>query len=112
LARTNPNGPAALALEVFVHRVRRYLGAFFAVLGRVDGIIFGGGIGEHAGEIRMKFCAGLEALGIKLDPDANRSADGREVRINAADAQVDTYVIPLDEELYMARAAAELISAR
>jgi acetate kinase len=112
LARTNPNGPAALALEVFVHRVRRYLGAFFAVLGRVDGIIFGGGIGEHAGEIRMKICAGLEALGIKLDPDANRSADGREVRINAADAQVDTYVIPLDEELYMARAAAELISAR
>ncbi len=111
-AREHPDGPAALAIEVFVHRARKYLGAYLAVLGDVDGIVFGGGIGERAGEIRMKICANLEALGIKLDPEANQSADGREAQISAPDARIKTYVIPLDEELYIARAAARLITAR
>jgi acetate kinase len=110
-ARENPNSPAALAISVFVHRTRKYLGAYLAVLGRVDGIVFGGGIGEHASEIRTNVCAGLETLGIKLDPCANQAAQGSEAEISAADARVKAYVIPLDEELYIARAAARLIAA-
>jgi acetate kinase len=109
-AKSDPDGAAALAVAVFVHRARKYLGAYFAVLGRVDGIVFAGGIGEHAAEIRMRICAGLEAFGIKLDPQANIEAKGREALISSPDASVKTYVIPLDEERYIARAAVRLIA--
>ncbi|MFZ0887479.1 MAG: acetate/propionate family kinase [Candidatus Binataceae bacterium] len=105
------NSDAALAIEMFCYRVRKYVGQYLAVPGRTEAVIFGGGIGEHADRIRARVCEGLEHLGIGFDPERNRAANGRESRFSAEDAKVELYVIPLDEELYIARAAARLLLA-
>ena len=73
---------AGLALEMYVYRIRKYIGAYCAVLGRVDALVFSGGVGEHAAEIRAMVCAGLEGLGLVLDMEANRHAgpDAAEIQ--------------------------------
>ena len=101
-----------LALEMFCYRVRKYIGAYMAVLGKPHAIIFGGGIGEHADRIRASICDGLEPLGVRMDPARNRAANGREARFSSEDSAIELYVIPLDEELYIARAAARLLASR
>ena len=106
-ARSHPD--AALAIEMFCYRARKYIGAYMAALGRVDAVVFGGGIGEHADTVRARICTGMERMGIAIDAEANRAANGRETRISAADSLVQLWVVPLDEELYIARAAARLI---
>lgn len=103
------NPDAALAIEMFCYRVRKYIGQYMAVLGGTEAIIFGGGIGEHADQIRARVCEGLKHLGIAFDPERNRAANGRELRFSSDDSEVELYVIPLDEELYIARAAAKLL---
>jgi acetate kinase len=102
---------AALAIELFCYRVRKYIGAYLAVLGRADAIVFGAGIGEHSDLARQRICEGLDNFGIAIDSEANRAGSGRESRISAADSKVEIWVIPLDEELHMARAAAKLLGA-
>jgi acetate kinase len=102
---------AALAIEIFYYRARKYIGSYLAVLGRADAIIFGAGIGEHSDSARAQICAGLDAFGITLDPDRNREGNARECRISAPDSKVEVWVIPLDEELQMARAAGSLLNA-
>jgi acetate kinase len=94
---------AALSIEMFCYRVRKYIGAYMAVLGRIDAIVFGGGIGEHSEVVRERVCAGLEHLKINLDTDRNRNDNGREACISAADSTVKIYVVPLDEELAASR---------
>ncbi|MGH8010884.1 MAG: acetate/propionate family kinase [Candidatus Binataceae bacterium] len=101
---------AALALTMFCYRVRKYIGAYLAVLGGADAIIFGGGIGENSSAMRARICGGLEALGIMLDETRNRAADGHEGRISTDASPIKLCVIPLDEELYMARAAMRLLT--
>jgi acetate kinase len=108
-ACSGENESAALALKMFCYRVRKYIGAYLAVLGGADAMIFGGGIGENSYSTRAHICAGLEQLGIVLDEERNRAANGREVYINADSSRIKLHVIPLDEELYMARAAARLV---
>lgn len=93
---------ARLAIEVFCYRARKYIGAYAAALGGVDAVAFGGGIGEHALEIRARICAGMDWCGIALDESANRAAAGREARISATGG-ADVYVIPVNEELVIAR---------
>jgi acetate kinase len=106
-----PSNPAAaLAIEMFCYRARKYVGAYAAVLGRVDAVIFGAGIGEHSAAVRGRICAGLETLGIVLDEAANRAADGREACFSAAGSTVALWVVPLDEEYQIARAAARLLA--
>lgn len=94
---------ARLAVEAFCHRARKYLGAYLAVLGGADAIVFGGGIGEHAAAIRARICAGMEWCGLQLDEQSNRSAVGMEARISKVDAPLAAYVIPVDEEMLIAR---------
>ena len=106
------NADAKLALEMFCYRVRKYIGAYVAVIGRPHAIIFGGGIGEHADRIRASICDGLEPLGLRMDPDRNSAANAREARFSSDHSPIELYVIPLDEELYIARAAARLLSSR
>ncbi len=101
---------AALALAVFCHRARKYLGAYLAVAGPPDAVAFGGGIGEHADWLRARICAGLEWLGMEIDPERNRHANGREALISADRSRIAVAVIPLDEELYIARAALKLVA--
>jgi acetate kinase len=96
---------AALALEVFCHRARKYAGAYAAVLGGVDAVLFGGGIGEHQPELRARICAGLAWLGLELDARANDAAIAEEARISAVSSRIAAYVIPVHEELAIARAA-------
>ena len=104
------NPDALLAIEMFCYRVRKYIGQYLAVPGKTGAIIFGGGIGEHADRIRARICAGLEHLGVVCDDSRNRAANGRELKFSADESPIQLYVIPLDEELYMARAAATLLA--
>jgi acetate kinase len=94
---------ASLAVEAFCHRARKYLGAYCAVLDGADAIVFGGGIGENAPPVRARICAGLAWAGLKMDADANGAAVGRESRLSAADSTIPVYVLPVDEELIIAR---------
>ena len=100
---------ADLAIDVFCYRARKYVGSYVTVLGRVDAIIFGGGIGEHSDLVRERICAGLGVFGVAIDAARNRAANAREGRVSAANSKVDVWVIPLDEELQMARGAARLL---
>jgi len=99
---------AKLAIEIFCRRARHYLGAYVSELGGVDLIAFGGGIGEHAPEIRRRILAGLEWAGILLDPAANlTSADGG---IGAAGSLTAIEVVKLDEASVLASEAAALLA--
>ena len=68
------NQRAALAIEVFCHRARKYLGAYLAIPGRPEAMIFSGGIGEHSERVREKICADLEWIGLELDRARNHDA--------------------------------------
>lgn len=97
---------AALAVEAFAHRVRRYLGAFLVQVGPCDAVIFTGGIGENSHETRHLVLSGLETLGLVVDPGCNRGEGER--RISAGGSPVDIWVIPTDEESLIARDTARL----
>jgi acetate kinase len=103
------NADAALAIEMFCYRVRKYIGAYAAVLGHVDAIIFGAGIGEHSANVRAQVCTGLDLVGISIDKARNEAADGREACFSADGSRIELWVVPLDEELQIARACARLL---
>ena len=111
-AAANGDESATLAIEVFCYRVRKYIGAYLAVLGRADAIVFGGGIGEHADSVRERIFSGMGGLGIVIDSRQNREGNGRESRISVPDSKVEVWVVPLDEELQMARDAARVLRNR
>jgi acetate kinase len=100
---------ACLAVEMFVHRIRKYLGAYAAVLGRLDGVVFTGGIGENDPVVRAAVCSNLGVLGIALDNLANATGGGRRA-IHAPNSAVDVLVIPTDEEREIARATRECVA--
>jgi acetate kinase len=104
------DGDAKLAIEVYCYRVRKYIGAYFAALGGVDALLFGGGVGEHAALIRSKILTNLEALGIDLDESVNRTAVGAETRISRDNSRVDVWAIRVDEAQILARAALDLLT--
>jgi len=102
---------AELAIGVFCHRLKKYLGAYYALLGRVDAVVFTGGIGENDAHVRARTCADLEALGIRLDEAANQ-AWNREARvIDDGGGQVRVLVIPTNEELQIAFEAFATVTA-
>ncbi|AHF02742.1 acetate kinase [Marichromatium purpuratum 984] len=98
------NERAELALGMMTHRLKKYIGAYYAELGAVDAIVFTGGIGENSAEVRAGACAGLEALGIELDAAANAGrADEAGLCISTAESRVQLWVIPTNEELEIAQ---------
>lgn len=103
---------ARLAIEIYCYRARKYIGAYYAALGGADGIVFGGGVGEHAAAVRARILAGLEALGIGFDAAANQAAAGGEARISRGDSRIDVRVVAVDEGEILARAAFETASIR
>ena len=109
-AVTNSN--AALAIEIFCYRIRKYVGAYMTALGRVDAIVFGGGIGEHSASVRARICRGLDPFGIIFDEVRNAGADGREACFSAPTSPTALWVVPLDEELQIARAAVRLLASK
>jgi acetate kinase len=94
---------ARLAVDVFCYRLKKYIAAYAGVLGGVDAVAFAGGIGENAPVVRARAVAGLEALGLRVDPGRNAEAVGREADISAAGAGARTLVVPTNEELLIAR---------
>ncbi len=95
------NARAALAVEAFCYRVRKYIGAYLAAMNGADALIFTAGIGENSAEIRHRICAGLDQLGISLDPAANQreSRDDRQIGFSS----IPVWVVPTAEELLIAR---------
>jgi acetate kinase len=103
---------AQLALDMFVYRIKKYIGNYSAILGHLDGIIFTAGIGEHDVEIRERCCEKLERLGIVLDPEKNRSPHEGPLQINKPESSVALFVIPTNEELEIAQQTKELLEAK
>ena len=98
---------ARLTLDVYIHAVRRYLGAFLVELGGVDVVTCSGGIGENSAQLRSGVCAGLGELGIQVDGGLNLAVR-REGRISPEGARVAVWVLPADEERIVASATAEV----
>jgi acetate kinase len=111
LGREGDHAGARLALAVFCYRARKYLGAYLAALGGARAVVFTGGIGEHAPEIRARICAGMDWCGLSLDP-ARNAAVGVEGCISPPDAALKAYVIATDEEQIIARETASCVEAR
>jgi acetate kinase len=98
---------AAQAIDYFVFRIRRELGAMAAILSGLDAVVFCGGIGEHAWRVRKRVCDGFEWLGIVLDDARNRSG---ETMISTDASNVQVFVIRTDEEMMIARHTARLMT--
>jgi len=103
----SPEPRAALAVDLFVHRISRELGSLAAALQGLDAIVFTGGIGEHAAPIREAVCRSAAWLGITLDAEANAD-DGP--RISTAGSRTTAWVIPTNEELMIARHTRDLLA--
>ena len=104
------NAHAQVALEVFVHSTRHWVGAFFLALNGCDALVFTAGIGENSPQIRAAICAQLDQLGLILDPARNAALRG-EGEISAAGSRVKIFVIPANEELVVARETLRCIAA-
>jgi len=89
---------ARFALDLYCYRARKYVGAYLAVLGGCDGIAFGGGVGEHAPQVRARILEGLQWAGIDIDPRSNEGARGEEALISPPGSHIKVHVIPVDEE--------------
>ncbi len=100
---------AQLAIEVFCYRVKKYIGMYLAVLGRVDAISFTGGIGENSPLVRARACADLEPLGIDVDPERNQSVVGREGNVSREGSRIQVLVMPTDEEGVIATDTYDLV---
>ncbi|MBR3564026.1 MAG: acetate kinase [Clostridia bacterium] len=100
-AANEGNEKAQLALNMFIYRIKKYIGAFVAALGGVDVIAFAGGIGENDGYIRSECLKGLDFLNVSIDDEANKGRG--ELDITGADSKVKVLVIPTNEELMIAR---------
>lgn len=104
------NRQARLAIEMFCYRIKKYIGAYTAVMNGLDVLVFTGGIGENSPLVREKCCAELDCLGIELEPERNRETmRGREGLVSVDGRPVKVFVIPTNEELIIARDTVRLI---
>jgi len=98
-----------LAIEIFCYRARKYIGAYLAAMGGADAIVFTGGIGENAPDVRARICAGMEWAGLQIDAQTNQATVGREGMISTEASKLLAYAIPTDEELLIARDTVRVI---
>ena len=96
------NPRAILARDMYYRRIKKFVGEYAAEMGGVDLIVFTGGVGENSGDMRESVCTGLEFMGVKFDPEANRGARGVDKLLSKADSKVKVAVIATDEELMIA----------
>ena len=110
-ARQSGDPDAGLAIEMYVHTLRKYIGAYHFALSGARALVFTGGIGENGADLRALVLAGLEPVGVALDDAANRQiVGGRCGRISAPASRVQVWVIPTDEERMIARQAHALVA--
>ncbi|NUN14876.1 MAG: acetate kinase, partial [Myxococcales bacterium] len=108
-ARAEGHEGAKRALDVFVYRLRKYIGAYSASLGGLDVLVFTGGIGEHASEIRDEVTREMQWMGLVVDGEKNRRAGDVVAQISADTSRVHVMVVPTDEELAIARDTYSLV---
>lgn len=94
---------AILATEMLQYQIKKYIGSYAAVMNGLDAVLFTGGIGENAWEVREGVCKEMEYFGIKLDTEKNKSTRGELIKISAPDSKVEVWVVPTNEELLIAR---------
>ncbi|MEA1969853.1 MAG: acetate kinase [Thermodesulfobacteriota bacterium] len=103
---------ATMAVEMYTHRIKKYIGAYYAVLGTVDAIIFTAGIGENSPLIRELCCRNLEKFGIKIDLNENNNKIEGVTRISAQEGEVSVLVIPTNEELKIAQETEKVLNSK
>lgn len=108
--RADGDERARLAFDIYCYRLKKYIGSYYAVLGTVDAIVFTAGVGQHSAEARSAALAGLEPLGIHLDPI--RNADPSDPVVSADDSPVQVLVIPTNEEWEIAKQSVAVLAAR
>ncbi|TLS41012.1 acetate kinase [Streptomyces montanus] len=102
---------ARLAFDIYIHRLKKYIGAYYAVLGRVDAVAFTAGVGENAAPVREAAVAGLEGLGLAVDADRNAVRSGEPRLVSPEGARVAVAVVPTDEELEIATQTYALVES-
>lgn len=108
-ARSRGDDKANLAFDMFVFQIKKYIGAYTAALGRLDGVVFTGGIGENDDQLRKAVCQDLDGLGICLDPEKNLNAVPGPCAIHAKESRVNIWIIPTNEELQIAMETKEVL---
>ena len=104
------HAPSRLALDVFAYSIRKYIGAYHAILGGAQALVFTAGIGEKSAVIRAAVCKGLEGIGVRLDAGRNRRAVSREMAIHAPSSKIQVWVIPTREELMIAQETQRVVA--
>lgn len=107
----NGHEGATLALHMYIHRIRKYIGAYAAVMNGVDAIIFTGGVGENSVLVRRLICEGLGYLGLSLDEAVNDTRTPKERKISSEDSKVGVYIVPTNEELMIARDTLRIVQS-
>jgi len=108
-ASAEGNEKAALALDMYNYRVKKYIGAYAAAMGGIDILVFTGGIGENADTTRLGSSSGLEYMGIEVDPEKNQNVRGEECEISTPRSKVKVMVVPTNEELMIALDTEEIV---
>lgn len=103
---------AKLVLDIQRYQIKKYIGAYTAVMNGLDAVIFTGGIGENAWDLRETVCSDMEFFGIKIDKEKNKAQNGKLANISAPDARVQCWIVPTNEELLIARDTLALISKK
>ncbi|MGN1305624.1 MAG: acetate/propionate family kinase [Oscillospiraceae bacterium] len=94
---------AILASEMLQYQIKKYIGSYAAVMNGLDAVLFTGGIGENAWEVREGVCKDMEFLGIKIDTEKNKGTRGELIKISTPDSKVEVWIVPTNEELLIAR---------
>jgi acetate kinase len=98
-----------LALDMYTHRIRKYIGAYALILGQVDALVFTGGIGENSQEIRERICKEMDIIGVTLDSEKNEKIVNNIGLISTLSSHVEVVVIKTDEEFYIAQATQKVL---
>ncbi len=109
-AAEHGNDRAKLVSDMLVYEIKKYIGSYAAAMNGLDAVLFTGGIGENAYDVREKVCEDMEFFGIKLDKSANDGMRGQLKKISSEDSKVQVWVVPTNEELLIARDTLALIS--
>ena len=107
-AAAEGNKRAKLALDIQRYQIKKFIGSYIAAMGGIDALVFTGGIGENAADCRSDVCKDMTYLGIEIDENINAKASGKEMNISAPGARVQTWVVPTNEELAIARDTLEI----
>ena len=108
-AREKGDAKAQLAFDMFVYRIRKYVGAFAVVLGRIDAVVFTAGIGENDDFVRSEVCRDMPLLGLEIDAQANAKRSGEIRAISTSASRIPVLIVPTNEELAIAQATQSVL---